>query len=54
MLLSCFCFFLQEILLGDCTKATTNLKWTRNYTFQSLVEEMVNSDLKLMKTNPNA
>ncbi|XP_033755156.1 GDP-mannose 4,6 dehydratase-like isoform X1 [Pecten maximus] len=43
-----------EFLQGDCTKAKTNLKWQPKYTFDSLVEEMVKSDLDLMKSNPTA
>ncbi|XP_069113084.1 GDP-mannose 4,6 dehydratase-like [Argopecten irradians] len=43
-----------EFLQGDCTKAKTNLKWQPKYTFDSLVEEMVKSDIDLMKANPTA
>ncbi|XP_022346245.1 GDP-mannose 4,6 dehydratase-like [Crassostrea virginica] len=43
-----------EFLLGDCTKAKTDLKWKHNYTFDTLVKEMVESDISLMKTNPMA
>ncbi|XP_071172365.1 GDP-mannose 4,6 dehydratase-like [Mytilus galloprovincialis] len=43
-----------EFLLGDCTKAKTVLKWEHKYSFDTLVTEMVNSDLKLMKSNPIA
>ncbi|KAK7114856.1 GDP-mannose 4,6 dehydratase-like [Littorina saxatilis] len=43
-----------ELLLGDCTKAQTQLGWKRKYTFDSLVKEMVESDIALMKRNPIA
>ena len=33
-----------EILCGDATKAETKLGWKRNYTFESLVNEMVEND----------
>ena len=35
-----------EELLGDSTKAQTQLNWKFKYTFDSLVEEMVNEDCK--------
>ena len=31
-------------LLGDSTKATKNLGWKRDYTFNDLVKEMVDKD----------
>ena len=34
-----------DILCGDATKAEINLKWKRSYTFESLVNEMVENDL---------
>ncbi|XP_041375929.1 GDP-mannose 4,6 dehydratase-like isoform X2 [Gigantopelta aegis] len=43
-----------EILHGDCTKAEKTLGWKRNYTFDKLVQEMVEADIKLMKSNPMA
>lgn len=43
-----------DLLLGDCSKAKEKLKWSRKYDFKMLVKEMVESDLKVMKTNPNA
>lgn len=43
-----------DFLLGDCSKAKTVLGWKPKITFQELVEEMVDSDIKLMKKNPNA
>ncbi|KAJ8303547.1 hypothetical protein KUTeg_019943 [Tegillarca granosa] len=43
-----------EFLLGDCTKAKTELKWQPKYTFDTLVQEMVESDIALMKANPIA
>jgi GDPmannose 4,6-dehydratase len=36
-----------DILLGDPTKAMTELHWTPNYTFQKLVQEMVEHDLAI-------
>jgi GDPmannose 4,6-dehydratase len=33
-----------EELLGDSTKAQTELGWTRKYTFDDLVKEMVDAD----------
>jgi GDPmannose 4,6-dehydratase len=38
-----------ELLIGDATKARTVLGWTPQYNLQSLVEDMVKSDVKLMK-----
>jgi GDPmannose 4,6-dehydratase len=38
-----------DLLLGDSTKARTLLGWKPNYTFDTLVEEMVQADLKLMQ-----
>jgi GDPmannose 4,6-dehydratase len=35
-----------DILCGDATKAETNLRWKRSYTFESLVNEMVEMDTK--------
>lgn len=38
-----------ELLIGDATKAKTKLQWTPKYDLTSLVEDMVKSDLKLMR-----
>ncbi|WP_443936899.1 GDP-mannose 4,6-dehydratase [Pedobacter sp. MW01-1-1] len=38
-----------DLLLGDPTKAKTQLGWEPKYDLQGLVEDMVNSDLQLMK-----
>ncbi len=38
-----------ELLLGNPNKAKTKLKWTPQYDLFSLVKEMVNSDIELMK-----
>lgn len=38
-----------EILLGDATKAETDLGWKREISFSSLVERMVANDLKLVE-----
>lgn len=36
-----------EILLGDSSKARTELNWSPTYSFESLVEEMVMEDMKI-------
>ena len=38
-----------ELLLGDPTKANTELNWKPKYTFDALVKEMVESDLELFQ-----
>ncbi|MGX5820048.1 GDP-mannose 4,6-dehydratase [Chitinophaga lutea] len=38
-----------ELLIGDPTKAMTQLKWEPEYDLQSLVQEMVAADLELFK-----
>lgn len=38
-----------ELLLGDPTKARTELGWKTTYTFDDLVKEMVEADLELFK-----
>ena len=38
-----------ELLLGDPTKAKKELGWQTTYSFQELVTEMVQSDLKLFQ-----
>jgi len=38
-----------DLLLGDSSKARTLLGWKPNYTFNSLVEEMVKADLVVME-----
>lgn len=38
-----------ESLIGDCSKAKEILKWKPEYTFEQLVEEMCENDLKLAK-----
>jgi len=38
-----------ELLIGDATKARTELGWTPEYDLQMLVSEMIRSDLKQMK-----
>ncbi len=43
-----------EQLLGDPTKARNLLGWKPRVTFEGLVKDMMESDIKLMKTNPNA
>jgi GDPmannose 4,6-dehydratase len=39
------------LLLGDPTKALTQLGWVPEYDLASLVREMVNSDLNLIGTS---
>jgi GDPmannose 4,6-dehydratase len=36
-----------ELLLGDCTKAKTKLNWTATTSFETLVKDMVQHDVKL-------
>lgn len=43
-----------EFLLGDCTKAKTNLGWEPRYDFDTLVKEMMEADMALMRANPIA
>ena len=38
-----------DMLLGDATKARTQLGWLPDYDIDALVKDMVNSDLKLMR-----
>ncbi|MGV3546026.1 MAG: GDP-mannose 4,6-dehydratase, partial [Pedobacter sp.] len=38
-----------DLLLGDPTKAKTQLNWQPKYDLQALVEDMMQSDLQLMK-----
>lgn len=38
-----------ELLIGDATKSRTKLNWEPEYDLQTLVEDMVESDVKLMK-----
>jgi len=35
-----------ELLVGDATKARCNLGWKPEYTFESLIKEMVQNDLR--------
>ena len=39
------------ILQGDASKATKKLKWNPNITFENLVREMVDGDIKWYKKN---
>ncbi|XP_013779479.1 GDP-mannose 4,6 dehydratase-like [Limulus polyphemus] len=43
-----------DFLLGDASKARKKLGWKPNITFEKLVHEMVDADIKLMKKNPSA
>jgi GDPmannose 4,6-dehydratase len=38
-----------DLLLGDSTKAKEKLGWKQNYNLEDLVDDMMESDLKLMK-----
>jgi GDPmannose 4,6-dehydratase len=38
-----------ELLIGDATKSRTKLGWTAEYDLKGLVEDMMQSDVKLMK-----
>jgi len=40
-----------ETLLGDASKAKKKLNWSPKITFEQLVKEMVDSDLKLAKND---
>ena len=37
-----------DLLIGDPKKANTKLGWRRQYTLEELINEMMDSDLKLM------
>ena len=39
-----------DLLLGDPTKAETELKWKRQYNFVDIVEEMVQNDIELISS----
>ncbi|CAD5117790.1 DgyrCDS6542 [Dimorphilus gyrociliatus] len=43
-----------EYLQGDSTKARRELNWKPKFDFEGLVEDMMKSDLELMRTNPAA
>lgn len=43
-----------DLLLGDASKAQRELGWRRKVTFDELVKDMVESDIKLMRKNPIA
>ena len=38
-----------ELLIGDATKSRTKLNWTPEYNLRSLIEDMMRSDIKVMK-----
>ncbi|MDH6533568.1 GDP-mannose 4,6-dehydratase [Parabacteroides sp. 52] len=38
-----------DLLIGDATKARTRLGWVPEYTLESLIEDMMKNDIKLMK-----
>uniref|UniRef100_A0AC11E5M5 GDP-mannose 4,6-dehydratase n=1 Tax=Ovis aries TaxID=9940 RepID=A0AC11E5M5_SHEEP len=43
-----------DFLQGDCSKARQKLSWKPRVAFDELVREMVEADVELMRTNPNA
>ena len=43
-----------DVLLGDATKAKEKIGWKPTVTFECLVKDMMDSDLELMRKNPNA
>ncbi|XP_047367893.1 GDP-mannose 4,6 dehydratase [Vespa velutina] len=43
-----------DVLLGDATKAKEKFGWKPTITFEALVKDMMDSDLNLMRKNPNA
>ncbi|XP_034035258.1 GDP-mannose 4,6 dehydratase isoform X3 [Thalassophryne amazonica] len=43
-----------DFLQGDRSKAEKKLKWKPKSSFEDLVKEMVEADIKIMKENPNA
>jgi GDPmannose 4,6-dehydratase len=38
-----------DLLIGDATKARTKLGWTTEYDLEGLINDMIVSDIKLMK-----
>ena len=38
-----------DLLIGDATKARTNLGWIPKYDLKGLIEDMITSDIHLMK-----
>lgn len=40
-----------DLLIGDPTKSKTKLGWVPKYDLKALVEDMIKSDLKLLKNN---
>ncbi|XP_017885250.1 GDP-mannose 4,6 dehydratase [Ceratina calcarata] len=43
-----------DVLLGDATKAREKFGWKPTVSFEDLVKDMMDSDLELMRKNPNA
>ena len=43
-----------DLLLGDASKAKKTFGWEAETKFDDLVKEMVEADIKLMKSQPNA
>nr|CAD7594232.1 unnamed protein product [Timema genevievae] len=46
--------YVEDLLLGDPSKAKEKFGWTPKVTFKELVKDMMDSDLELMKKNPAA
>lgn len=42
-----------DLLLGDCSKAKSVLKWRTSYSFEELVREMVEADLDSESRRPH-
>lgn len=40
--------------MGDSSKAREKIGWKPTITFEALVKDMMDSDLDLMRRNPNA
>ncbi len=38
-----------DLLIGDATKACTRLGWEPKYTLDTLIQDMMQNDIKLMK-----
>jgi len=46
--------FLITFLQGDASKALASFGWKPTVKFDELVKDMMDSDIKLMKTRPEA
>ena len=43
-----------DLLIGDASKAKAKLGWAPTHTFESLVKEMVDSDLEALSRGPRS